>query len=147
MSGEFEKRNLSEPRFEENGFLVGIPPFRVQSVEYNTVKISCRPPFAFYLAIDCLDEKIHVKKLKKIFVVVNHQCFSKTVAFEGDFTKKNIIRNIRKSYRLIYQEARKLGVRNQLDSLRSLVVYNVKKEESRYEIKLICDILSESSIS
>lgn len=110
-----------------------IPPFRVQSIDFITVSISCKKPFVIVAPIKDLDSMaIEGDNLKKISIKVRHQYFEENIVLRGKPTPRNIIMHIRECYRVIYRQARNLGVRGEMTSLRSLVVSHIsmQKEEN-----------------
>lgn len=115
LQQEAEKRTLS------------IPPFRVMCIDFKTVTICVDHPHVRVEHIEDLDEAL-LHEADEIVVAASQECLSERIALEGPATKRNVIRHIRECYRSIYRQASNLGVRSELQSLRTLIVEYVEVE-------------------
>lgn len=117
-----------------------IPPFRVQSIDFKTVEVVATEPHVRVKSIENLDVAIDLPDHQDLFVLVTQQCFSEKILVEGGSTKRNVIRSTRIAFRKIYQEARVLGVRSELDNLRTLIVYSFRIEFDKDCLILIPEV-------
>ena len=96
-------------------------------IDFKTVTICSEEPYVRVEHIDDLDECL-IDSASEVFVTASQECLSERITLEGPPTKRNIIRHIRECYRSIYRQAKNLGVRSELQSLRTLIVGSVEVE-------------------
>ena len=139
-----KESNPNSREVDQHEQILSIQPFRIQSAEFVTVTVIPDAPFIRVQLIDGLDEVIDAVAEEPVYIIASQQCFSEKVRVEGELTKRNIIKHVRQAYRKIYQEARTLGVRRQLDSLRTLVAYSVKVTNDKSGTILIPEVVSDT---
>lgn len=107
-----------------------IPPFRIQSIDFMTVTISPVAPYVAVATIEDLDAlDIFDPDLVEIHVNVSQQCLSERILLRGRPTRRNIIQHIRECYRKLYYQATALGVRNEMDRMRNIIIERVRVEK------------------